>query len=56
MNDYTDRDPLTGRYLREPEVDEPTEDEWRGVYPGMCADPEICRGRSACPRDYSCCE
>lgn len=30
--------------------------EWRGVYPGMCVDPEACRGYGACPRDYSCCE
>ena len=33
-----------------------TEPAWQGVYPGMCVDPEVCRGRSACPRDYSCCE
>lgn len=38
-------------------VREPGEtSEWKGVYPGMCVDPETCRGRSACPRDYSCCE
>ena len=30
--------------------------QWRGVYPGMCIDPSICRGKSHCPRDYSCCE
>jgi hypothetical protein len=29
---------------------------WRGVYPGMCADPELCRGRGSCPRNISCCE
>lgn len=31
-------------------------EEWRGVYPGMCIDPETCRGKTHCPRDYSCCE
>jgi hypothetical protein len=31
-------------------------DVWRGVYPGMCRDPELCRGRGSCPRDYSCSE
>ncbi|HXH87413.1 MAG TPA: hypothetical protein VNI55_02250 [Gaiellaceae bacterium] len=39
--------------------DEPDElelDDWKGVYPGMCRDPELCRGRGSCPRDYSCCE
>lgn len=30
--------------------------EWRGVYPGMCIDPETCRGKTHCPRNYSCCE
>ena len=34
---------------------EPPE-EWRGVYPGMCVDPEICKGFTHCPRDWSCCE
>jgi hypothetical protein len=29
---------------------------WRGVYPGMCVNPETCRGKTSCPRDYSCCE
>lgn len=29
---------------------------WRGVYPGMCIDPEICRGHTSCPRDRSCSE
>lgn len=32
------------------------EEEWRGVYPGMCVDPEICRGYTHCPRQYSCSE
>lgn len=32
------------------------EPEWKGVYPGMCINPEICRGHSHCPRNYSCCE
>jgi hypothetical protein len=31
-------------------------DVWRGVYPGMCVDPEVCRGKTSCPRDYSCSE
>lgn len=31
-------------------------DDWKGVYPGMCINPEICRGHSYCPRNYSCCE
>jgi hypothetical protein len=31
-------------------------DVWRGVYPGMCRDPELCRGRGSCPRNYSCSE
>jgi hypothetical protein len=31
-------------------------DDWRGVYPGYCIDPETCRGYSHCPRKYSCVE
>jgi hypothetical protein len=31
-------------------------DVWRGVYPGMCVDPEVCRGKTSCPRNYSCSE
>lgn len=38
------------------EVAESLGEPWRGVYPGMCRDPEICRGKTHCPRDYSCCE
>lgn len=38
-----------------PEGDAP-EDDWKGVYPGMCINPETCRGYTHCPRDYSCCE
>jgi hypothetical protein len=34
----------------------PDSNVWRGVYPGMCRDPELCRGRGSCPRDYSCSE
>lgn len=30
--------------------------KWEGVYPGMCVDPEACRGKTHCPRSYSCCE
>ncbi len=30
--------------------------EWRGVYPGFCVNPETCRGKTHCPRDYSCVE
>jgi hypothetical protein len=33
-----------------------TQDPWQGVYPGMCVDPEICRGYGHCPRPYSCSE
>jgi hypothetical protein len=29
---------------------------WQGVYPGMCVDPEYCRGKTSCPRNYSCSE
>lgn len=35
---------------------DPGDEVWRGVYPGMCIDPEICKGRACCPRDYSCSE
>jgi hypothetical protein len=31
-------------------------DEWKGVYPTLCINPETCRGYSHCPRNYSCCE
>jgi hypothetical protein len=41
--------------LMKPAQDE-TQDSWQGVYPGMCADPETCRGYSHCPRPYSCSE
>ena len=34
----------------------PNADAWKGVYPGMCIDPEVCRGYTHCPRNYSCCE
>lgn len=30
------------------------QDGWRGAYPGMCRDPEICRGMTHCPREFSC--
>ena len=31
-------------------------DNWRGVYPDYCIDPETCRGYTHCPRNYSCVE
>lgn len=37
------------------EKPEPTP-EWKGVYPGMCINPEECKGRTCCPRALSCCE
>ena len=41
---------------RLPEFTSPEYVGWRGVYPGMCVDPEACRGFSHCPRERSCCE
>ena len=32
------------------------EKPWQGVYPGMCINPEECKGRTSCPRKLSCCE
>jgi hypothetical protein len=29
---------------------------WKGVYPGMCINPEDCRGKTHCPRKLSCSE
>lgn len=31
-------------------------DKWQGVYPGMCINPQECKGRTSCPRALSCCE
>jgi hypothetical protein len=46
---------LSGR-KRVIQIERNKEDDWKGVYPGMCIDPEICRGKSHCPRTLSCCE
>lgn len=46
---------LSGR-MRVIEIERKEENPWRGVYPGMCVNPEICKGKTHCPRDYSCCE
>lgn len=37
-------------------AEHPPEKPWLGVYPGMCLDRELCRGKTHCPRDPSCCE
>lgn len=38
------------------EVVEVPQDTWAGVYPGMCMNPNLCRDKTHCPRNPSCCE
>ena len=48
---YVMRSGLT--FEKEPPI---ADQEWLGVYPGHCINPETCRGYTHCPRKYSCVE
>ncbi len=53
-NAWLDAPPLAQPVKRETPKDDWS--EWLGVYPGMCINPDECKGRSSCPRKLSCCE